>query len=82
MDAEHATLATLRGGCLTAASVHATFDEEAECVTLHAVVLDPDGGAPVRTVTNGPAAAPATVGRRAGEQLLDAGAARLLGVRP
>lgn len=82
MDAERATLATLRGGCLTAASVHATLDEEAECVTVHAVVLDPVGGAPLRTVTSGPASAPTAVGRRAGEQLLDVGAARLLGVRP
>ncbi|MGA5169634.1 MULTISPECIES: hypothetical protein [Streptomyces] len=82
MDAERATLATLRGGCLTAASVHATLEEEAECVTVHAVVLDPVGGAPPRTVTSGPASDLTAVGRRAGEQLLDAGAARLLRVRP
>jgi hydroxymethylbilane synthase len=68
VDAERATLATLY--------------EEAECVTVHAVVLDPVGGAPLRTVTCGPASDPTAVGRRAGEQLLDAGAARLLGVRP
>ncbi|WP_431045298.1 hydroxymethylbilane synthase [Streptomyces sp. P1-3] len=82
LDAERAALATLHGGCLTAASVHATLDEASGHVTVHAVVLDPAGGAPLRSVTTGPAADPADVGHRAGEQLLDTGAARLLGVRP
>ncbi|MFD0375691.1 hydroxymethylbilane synthase [Streptomyces sp. NPDC127112] len=82
LDAERAALAALQGGCLTAASVHATLDEAAGKLTVHAIVLDPAGGAPVRSVTTGPASDPAGVGRRAGEQLLDHGAARLLAVRP
>ncbi|GAA0290403.1 hydroxymethylbilane synthase [Streptomyces polychromogenes] len=82
LDAERAALAALRGGCLTAASVHATLDEATGSLTVHAVVLDPAGGAPLRSVTTGPAADPAAVGHRAGVRLLDEGAARLLAVRP
>lgn len=82
LDAERAALAVLRGGCLTAASVHAALDETTERLTVYAVVLDPAGGEPLRTVTTGPAAEPASVGHEAGEQLLAAGAARLLGARP
>ncbi|MFE3763616.1 hydroxymethylbilane synthase [Streptomyces sp. NPDC059104] len=80
LDAERATLAALHGGCLTAASVHATLDEAGD-LTVHAVVLDPAGGAPLRSVATGPAADPAGVGHRAGERLLHAGATHLLGVR-
>ncbi|MFD7834695.1 class I SAM-dependent methyltransferase [Streptomyces sp. NPDC059761] len=77
-----AALAALRGGCLTAASVHAALDETTERLTVYAVVLDPAGGEPLRTVTTGPAAEPASVGHEAGEQLLAVGTARLLGARP
>ncbi|MFJ4322780.1 hypothetical protein ACIP3A_06645 [Streptomyces tricolor] len=58
LDAERAALAALRGGCLTAASVHAALDEEHECVTVYAVILNPDGGAPLRTVTSAPQTTP------------------------
>ncbi|MET9777665.1 hypothetical protein ABZ023_25970 [Streptomyces sp. NPDC006367] len=81
LDAERAALAALRSGCLTAASVHASLDEATGQVTVYAVVLDPAGGTPLRTVTAGPAADSISVGQRAGLQLLDAGADPLLNVR-
>lgn len=79
LNAERAVLATLHGDCLTAASVHAVHDPAAESVTVHAVVLDPAGGTPIRTIASGPDTHPARTGRRAGKQLLNAGAAALLG---
>lgn len=82
LDAERAALASLRGGCLTAASVHATVDAAARSLTVHAIVLDPAGGTPLRAVMTGPAADPTSVGHRAGARLLDDGAARLLAMRP
>ncbi|MDX3534527.1 hydroxymethylbilane synthase [Streptomyces sp. MB09-01] len=82
LEAERATLAALHGGCQTAASAHATLDERARLVTVHAVVLDPAGGAPLRAGATGPADDPVGTGLRAGQRLLGAGAGRLLGVRP
>ncbi|MGW2436473.1 hydroxymethylbilane synthase, partial [Streptomyces goshikiensis] len=79
LDAERAALATLHGGCLTAASAHATLDAVSGVVTVHAAVLDPAGGTPLRASASGPATTPSTVGQDAGRQLLSAGAARLLG---
>ncbi|MFF8918836.1 hydroxymethylbilane synthase [Streptomyces sp. NPDC015032] len=79
LGAERAALATLHGSCLTAASVHAIHDPVAESVTVHAVVLDPHGGTPIRTTTSGPTNQATRTGQRAGQQLLDAGAAALLG---
>ncbi|MFF8917870.1 hydroxymethylbilane synthase [Streptomyces sp. NPDC015032] len=78
LDAERAALATLRGGCLTAASVHAVHDPAAETVTVHAVVLDPAGGTPIRATASGPATEATLTGQHAGHELLDAGAASLL----
>lgn len=77
--AERATLAVLRGSCLTAASAHASHDPATDRITVHAVVLDPAGGTSLRASATGPAADPARSGREAGQQLLDAGADRLLG---
>lgn len=82
LDAERATLAALHGNCLTAASAHATLNPTADLVTVHAVVLDSEGGTPIRTTTTGPADQPDAVGQRAAQQLLDAGATHLLGTRP
>ncbi|MEU2251380.1 hydroxymethylbilane synthase [Streptomyces sp. NPDC019224] len=79
LDAERATLATLGGGCLTAASVHAVHTPGSGTVTVYAVVLGPAGGTPIRTTAVGPSTEAARTGRRAGQQLLRAGAARLLG---
>ncbi|MFF3861360.1 hydroxymethylbilane synthase [Streptomyces sp. NPDC002209] len=81
-DAERAALSALHGGCMTAASAHAVVDEATGRLTVHAVVLDPTGQAPLRTSATGPATEPGPVGRRAGLQLLDAGAQKLLGYRP
>ncbi|MFE3329013.1 hydroxymethylbilane synthase [Streptomyces sp. NPDC059176] len=72
LDAERAVLATLHGGCLTAASAHATLDVTGERVTVHAVVLDPAGGAPLRATASGPATMATAVGQDVGEQLLAA----------
>ncbi|MFD8609740.1 hydroxymethylbilane synthase [Streptomyces sp. NPDC059631] len=77
--AERAALAVLHGGCLTAASAHAVHDPATDTITVHAVVLDPDGGDPLRASAAGPAADPARAGGEAGRQLLDVGADRLLG---
>ncbi|MFI6005045.1 hydroxymethylbilane synthase [Streptomyces sp. NPDC051366] len=79
LDAERAALATLHGGCLTAASAHATLDAASGVVTVHAAVLDPAGGDPLRACASGPTTAAPAVGQDAGRQLLSAGAARLLG---
>ncbi|MEV7541086.1 hydroxymethylbilane synthase [Streptomyces sp. NPDC089915] len=81
LDAERAALAALKGGCLTAASVHAAVDETTGLLTVHAIVLDPAGGAPLRAVTTGPATDPVAVGHGAGVRLLGDGAARLLAAR-
>ncbi|MFD6180724.1 hydroxymethylbilane synthase [Streptomyces goshikiensis] len=79
LDAERAALAALHGGCLTAASVHATLDAPARLVTVRAVVLDPTGGDALRATATGAADDPGAAGRRAGRELLALGAARLLG---
>ncbi|MEV7616109.1 hypothetical protein [Streptomyces sp. NPDC089799] len=79
LDAERAALATLHGGCLTAASAHATLDAASGVVTVHAAVLDPTGGDPLRACASGPSTSAHEVGQDAGQQLLDAGAERLLG---
>ena len=79
LDAERAALATLHGGCLTAASAHATLDATSEVVTVHAAVLDPTGGDPLRACASGPSTSAHEVGQDAGQQLLDTGAKRLLG---
>ncbi|KUN02089.1 hypothetical protein AQI95_28850 [Streptomyces yokosukanensis] len=82
LDAERAALACLHGSCLTAASAYATLDEAADAITMHAAVLDPAGGTPIRTARTGPGDQPESVGRQAAEQLLAAGATRLLGTQP
>ncbi|MDV9195296.1 hypothetical protein [Streptomyces sp. Wh19] len=78
LDAERAALATLCGNRLTAASVHTIHGPAAKSVTVHAVVLDPADGTPIRATTSGPAIHTTRTGRHAGRQLLDAGATTLL----
>ncbi|MFD4922279.1 hydroxymethylbilane synthase [Streptomyces goshikiensis] len=82
LAAERAVLQALEGGCLTAASAHATLDATTHQVTVHAAVLDPTGGPTLRTASSGPADCPADVGRSAGLELLAAGASRLLALTP
>ncbi|WP_424892264.1 hydroxymethylbilane synthase [Streptomyces sp. XH2] len=80
LTAERATLAALRGNCMTAASVHATLT--GDTVTVHAVVFAPDGHTAIRTQATGAVHQADTVGRRAAEQLLHDGAAALLHALP
>ncbi|WP_051832854.1 hydroxymethylbilane synthase [Streptomyces katrae] len=81
-DAERVTLATLKGGCLTAASVHAILDPATLQITLQAAVLDPNGGPSLRTTVSGPLDTAAELGQEAGQRLLEAGAGLLLAVAP
>ncbi|MFJ2272233.1 hydroxymethylbilane synthase [Streptomyces sp. NPDC087849] len=76
--AERATLAALMGGCLTAASAHAVLDPDGRQLTVHAAVLDPAGNAPLTASASGPCTEAGNTGHRTGQQLLAAGAARLL----
>ncbi|RLU82490.1 hydroxymethylbilane synthase [Streptomyces griseocarneus] len=80
LAAERATLAALRGNCMTAASVHATLTSDT--VTVYAAVFAPDGHTAIRTQTTGPVHQADAVGRRAAEQLLHQGAAALLHALP
>ncbi|MFF4531616.1 hydroxymethylbilane synthase [Streptomyces sp. NPDC001407] len=80
LTAERATLATLHGNCMTAASVHATLT--GDTVTVHAAVFAPDGHTSIRTQATGTVDQPDAVGRRAAEQLLHDGAAALLHALP
>ncbi|MGZ9928327.1 hydroxymethylbilane synthase [Streptomyces sp. NC-S4] len=81
LDAERAALAGLQGGCLTAASAHATLDETGR-VTVHAAVLNPTGGPALYADASGRAEQAAEIGLDTARTLLDAGAARLLAVTP
>ncbi|MGW7064603.1 hydroxymethylbilane synthase [Streptomyces sp. NPDC054904] len=81
LDAERAALAGLEGGCLTAASAHATLDGTGR-VTVHVAVLDPTGGPALYADASGPAERAAGIGLNAARTLLDAGAAHLLAVIP
>lgn len=47
-------------------------------MTVHAAVLDPAGGAPLRATAPGPATEATLTGQHAGHELLAAGAASLL----
>ncbi|MFE5859683.1 hydroxymethylbilane synthase [Streptomyces virginiae] len=78
LDAERSVLAGLEGGCLTAASAHAMLQDGR--VTVHAAVLDPDGGSALYAEASGPAEQASNVGRAAARELLNSGAARLLAV--
>ncbi|GHG75167.1 hydroxymethylbilane synthase [Streptomyces griseocarneus] len=80
LAAERATLATLRGNCMTAASAHATLT--GTTVTVDAAVFAPDGHTCLRARATGPLQQPEEVGRRAAEQLLHHGAAALLHALP
>lgn len=81
LDAELAVLAELGGGCLTAASAHATLDDTG-CLTVRAAVLAPAGGPTLRAEASGPAEQAAETGRKTALALLDAGAGRLLAATP
>ncbi|MCC3773334.1 hydroxymethylbilane synthase [Streptomyces sp. UNOB3_S3] len=80
LAAERATLAALRGNCMTAASVHAILT--GDTVTVHAAVFAPDGHTAIQTQATGAVHQADAVGRRAAEQLLHDGAAALLHALP
>ncbi|WP_327169878.1 hydroxymethylbilane synthase [Streptomyces subrutilus] len=82
LDAERAALAALGGGCLTAASVHASLDPRTALLTVRAAVLDPGGAGALRATASGAADRAADLGREAGERLLRDGAGRWLDGRP
>ncbi|MFI5642017.1 AAA family ATPase [Streptomyces goshikiensis] len=63
LDAERAVLAELGGGCLTAASAHATLDDTGR-VTVRAAVLDPAGGPSGLDEASGPAEDAVETGRK------------------
>jgi hydroxymethylbilane synthase len=75
--AERSLLLTLGGGCSTPIGAYARVDGTR--IHLRAVVLLPDGSQAVGDLEEGPAADAEHIGRRLGEKLLAAGAARLLG---
>ncbi len=79
--AERELVRALDADCHTPMGAHATLDD-AGAMTLTSFVGRPDGGAWLRdtlTVTGEAAADPEALGARAGERLLSAGAAEVLG---
>lgn len=76
VTAERALLDALGGGCQVPIGAYATV--AAGRLSLEAVVVSPDGAALVRRQSAGPAADAAQIGRQLGEELLAAGADRIL----
>jgi hydroxymethylbilane synthase len=82
--AERAALATLEGGCTLPMAAWARDIEgdksasEVPALAINAAVFDPDGCACVAVILHGPRAEPDSLGRRAGQALLDQGATPLL----
>lgn len=76
VTSERALLATLGGGCQVPIGAHARVDGPG--IRLLGVVISPDGRRLFRTSGEAPVSAAAELGRRIGEQLLDAGARAIL----
>jgi hydroxymethylbilane synthase len=74
--AERAYLAALGSGCAAPVAAHAVV--EADLLTLHAMIADPDGRGAARGSDAGPAAEAEAVGRRLAERLLAAGGAEIV----
>ncbi len=86
LTAERAVTATLEASCDTPIGVHAELDRGRDGdrdgiaeLTVTTFVGRPDGSAWLRDAVAGDAQAPAALGRLAGERLLSAGAADVLG---
>ena len=82
LTAERAVTATLEASCDTPIGVHAELAGDRDGVaelTVASFVGRPDGSAWLRDEVAGDAGAPAELGRLAGERLLSAGAADVLG---
>lgn len=76
LDAEHALVAALGGGCQLPVGALAAHDGHA--IDMHAIVTSLDGRRSVRRSVRGPAAEAVTLGRRLAEALADAGATQIL----
>lgn len=76
VEAERALLAGLDGGCQVPIAGHAVLDGDALC--LDGLVADPDGTVVLRRQIRGQAADAEILGRRLADELLNAGARRIL----
>ncbi|MXX78841.1 MAG: hydroxymethylbilane synthase [Gemmatimonadales bacterium] len=76
VTAERALLAALEGGCRVPIAARASL--QGEGLRLRAAVYDVDGGPPVEAAGRGRRASAGAIGRRLAEELLEAGASRLV----
>jgi len=76
MDAERAFAARLGGSCQSPIAAYAEL--EADRVTLHGLVAEPDGSRLLKDSMSGSAENPAALGRQLAERILAAGAGPLL----
>jgi hydroxymethylbilane synthase len=76
MDAERAFAARLGGSCQSPIAAYAQLD--ADRITLHGLVAEPDGSRLLRDTISGSAENPAALGRQLAERILAAGAGPLL----
>ena len=80
VTAERAFLATIRGGCSAPTSAHATVNGDS--LRIHAFAADKDATSVLRASAEGDTNDPASVGIAVANELLESGAAELLGVSP
>jgi hydroxymethylbilane synthase len=76
MDAERAFAARLGGSCQSPIAAYAELD--ANRITLHGLVAEPDGSRLLKDTVSGSAENPAALGRQLAERILAAGASPLL----
>jgi hydroxymethylbilane synthase len=76
--AERAVLVALGGGCQVPLGAHAWLLPDGATLRLLAVVASPDGHCYVRSELEGPATAPARLGRRVARELMRGGAAAIV----
>jgi hydroxymethylbilane synthase len=76
-SAERGFLAAIEGDCNTPLAAYASVDDGR--ITLRALVIDPEGRQRIEDARTRPVAEAARLGREVAEQLLAAGAGRLLG---
>ena len=78
VTAERMFLATIRGGCSAPTSAHATVNGDS--LRVHAFAADKDASSVLRASAEGDVNDPASVGIAVANELLESGAAELLGV--
>ena len=76
MDAERAYASRLGGSCQSPIAAYAAF--EADRITMHGLVAEPDGSRLLKDTVSGSADNPAALGRQLAERILAAGAGPLL----